>query len=166
MFGGIPEKEIDELNKYWKAFPGLRAALFSETSSAYAELSVEDIKNAITEHTDVKAFIDNFTTSFANFSRFLKNELLTNMLTLKISREETVLSEDIFKRLDSIPLIDKYIAYQYLDDEWDVIKVDLEIIQTEGYAATKKVDPNMVMKKKNGKDQEVQGWMDWTYYAI
>jgi type I restriction enzyme M protein len=160
MFGGIPEKEIDELNKYWKAFPGLRAALFSETSSAYAELSVEDIKNAITEHTDVKAFIDNFTTSFANFSRFLKNELLTNMLTLKISREETVLSEDIFKRLDSIPLIDKYIAYQYLDDEWDVIKVDLEIIQTEGYAATKKVDPNMVMKKKNGKDQEVQdGWI-------
>jgi type I restriction enzyme M protein len=38
--------------------------------------------------------------------------------------------------------------------------VDLEILQTEGFAATKKVDPNMVLKKKDGKDQEVQdGWV-------
>jgi len=160
MFGGIPEKEIDELNKYWKAFPGLREALFSKTSSAYAELSVEDIKNAISEHAVVKAFIKSFSTSFADFDSFLKNELLTNMATLKISREETVLSEDIFKRLDSMPLIDKYVAFQLLDDEWDEIKVDLEIIQTEGFEVTKKVDPNMVIKKKNGKEQEVQdGWV-------
>ena len=73
MFGGIPEKEIDELNKYWKAFPGLREALFSKTSSAYAELSVEDIKNAISEHAVVKAFIKSFSTSFADFDSFLKN---------------------------------------------------------------------------------------------
>ncbi|MDO5490731.1 MAG: hypothetical protein Q4F52_11625, partial [Bacteroidaceae bacterium] len=37
---------------------------------------------------------------------------------------------------------------------------DLEIIQTEGFAAVKQVDPNMVIKKKDGKDQEVQdGWV-------
>jgi type I restriction enzyme M protein len=67
---------------------------------------------------------------------------------------------DIFNRLENIALIDKYKAYQALDDEWDVIKVDLEIIQTEGFESTKIVDPNMVMKKKNGKDQEVQdGWI-------
>jgi type I restriction enzyme M protein len=38
--------------------------------------------------------------------------------------------------------------------------VDLEIIQTEGFAANKAVDPNMVIKKVKGKDQEVQeGWV-------
>ena len=37
--------------------------------------------------------------------------------------------------------------------------MDLEIVQTEGFEATRKVDPNMVIKKKNGKDEEVQdGW--------
>ena len=37
---------------------------------------------------------------------------------------------------------------------------DVEIIQTEGFAATKQVDPNMVIKKKNGEDEEVQeGWV-------
>ena len=47
-----------------------------------------------------------------------------------------------------------------LDDHWGQIATDLEIIQTEGFAATKQVDPNMVIKKKNGEDEEVQeGWV-------
>jgi type I restriction enzyme M protein len=71
-----------------------------------------------------------------------------------------VLSDEIFSRLAGIPLVDRYGAYQLLDDEWGRIAVDLEIIQTEGFAATKQVDPNMVSKKKDGKDQEVQdGWV-------
>jgi type I restriction enzyme M protein len=62
--------------------------------------------------------------------------------------------------LSAVPLIDKYAAYQLLDDEWAKIAVDLEIIQTEGFEAAKKVDPNMVVRKKNGKDEEVQeGWL-------
>lgn len=82
------------------------------------------------------------------------------MLTVKINREETVLSDDIFKRLENIKLIDKYEAYQLLDNEWSVINVDLEIIQTEGLEATKTVDPNMVTRKKDGVEQEVQdGWV-------
>jgi type I restriction enzyme M protein len=160
MFGGIPEKEIDDLGKFWKAFPRLRDALFLRTSTSYAELKVEDVKNAIKEHADVKEFVNSFNISFGDFNGVLRNELLTNMESVNISKEETILSEDIFKRLTTIPLIDKYEAYQILDNEWIKIAVDLEIIQTEGFEATKKVNPNMVMKKKNGKEQEVQeGWI-------
>lgn len=79
---------------------------------------------------------------------------------VEISKSENVISENIFKRLYQVPLIDKYEAYQILDDEWGKIAVDLEIIQTEGFAATKKVDPNLVTKKKDGKEQEIQdGWI-------
>jgi type I restriction enzyme M protein len=160
MFGGIPEKEIDELTEYWQAFPELRENLFSNTSADYAELKVEDVKNAITEHANVKEFATNFTAAFGDFHNFLKTELLTNMESVPVSKEETILSEDIFGRLKKLPLIDKYQAYQLLDDDWAKIGIDLEIIQTEGFAATKKVDPNLVLKKKNGKEQEVQeGWM-------
>ena len=81
------------------------------------------------------------------------------MSELNISKTEAILSADIFKRLREIPLIDRYAAYQLLDDEWTKIAVDLEIIQTEGFEATKKVDPNMVVKKKDGKEQDIQeGW--------
>ncbi len=160
MFGGIPEKEIDELTKYWQAFPHLRDALFSKTSAAYAELNVEDVKKAITKHANIKEFANNFTTSFGDFQNFLKTELLANMLSVPVSKEETILSEDIFKRLKNLPLIDKYEAYQLLDDDWTKIEIDLEIIHTEGFEATKRVDPNLVLKKKNGKEQEVQeGWI-------
>jgi type I restriction enzyme M protein len=160
MFGGIPEKEIDEHDKYWYAFPHLRDALFSKTSAAYAELKVEEVKYAITEHANVKEFANDFTAAFGNFHSFLKTELLTNMELVSVLKEETILSEDVFGRLKKLPLIDKYEAYQLLDDDWTKIEIDLEIIQTEGFATTKKVDPNMVLKKKNGKEQEVQeGWI-------
>ena len=160
MFGGIPANEIDELNRFWQAFPKLRDTLFTGTSSHHAELKTTEIKNAITQHPDIKAFIANFNTSFANFDNFLKVELLTNMMSVNTSKEEAVLSEDIFKRMEAVPLIDKYEAYQLLDDDWTNISIDLEIIQTEGFEATRQVDPNIVLKKKEGKDQEVQeGWL-------
>lgn len=160
MFGGIPESEIDELREYWEAFPALRDSLFSKTSINYSALKINDVNNHITEHSDVIKFKDIFGNSFKDFSPFLKNELLTNMETVNISKEETILSEDIFRRLKIMPLIDKYEAYQLLDDDWNKIIIDLEIIQTEGFEAIKKVDPNMVLKKKSGKEQEVQeGWI-------
>lgn len=160
MFGDIPKKELDEFKTYWEAFPALRDDIFSKTSDEYFALKVDDLKQAITEHSDVKKFTSNFNTAFSGFDDFLKNELLINMQTVNIKKEEAILSENIFERLKSIPLIDKYKVYQLLDDEWNKIKVDLEIIQTESFESTKKVDPNMVTKKIKGKDQEVQdGWI-------
>ena len=55
-----------------------------------------------------------------------------------------------------IGIVKLHAAYQLLDDDWKKIAIDIEIIQTEGFAATKQVDPNMVLKK----DAEVQdGWV-------
>lgn len=160
MFGGIPEKEIDELQEYWIAFPGLRATLFQKITEGYFEVAANDVKEAIQNHADVAGFLQRYQSAFENWAVYLKDELIAGMDAVNISREETVLSDDIFSRLHGIPLIDCYEAYQLLDDEWQKISVDLEIIQTEGFQATRKVDPNMVLKKKDGKDQEVQeGWV-------
>jgi len=159
MFGGIPESEIDELNFYWSALPGLREALFTRNGH-YAQLATDDIETVFNAHTAIQSFKQCFSNAFAGLTDYLKGELLDRMTELVIPHEETALSADIFTRLASIPLIDKYEAYQLLDDEWDKIAVDLEIIQTEGIEAAKKVDPNMVLKKKDGKDEEIQdGWV-------
>lgn len=160
MFGGIPENEIDELQEYWQAFPKLRDTLFVKNTPINSNLIVDDINTTIKEHESVRKFLSGFNTAFGDFNSFLKTELLTNMLQVKINREKTVLSDDIFQRLENIKLIDKYEAYQLLDNEWNEIKVDLEIIQTEGFEATKKVDPNMVTRKKGDEEQEIQdGWI-------
>lgn len=159
MFGGIPKSEIDLLDTYWKSFPSLKTELFDNIEDEYTHLKSDDIKQTIMENTDIKRFISNFNSSFENFNSFLKSRLLEQLQTLKISKEQTILGNDIFKRLENIPLVDKYEAYQLLDNNWHDIAVDLEIIQTEGFGATCQVDANMVIKKKKGKDTEVQeGW--------
>jgi len=160
MFGGIPMSEIAELSEYWSAFPELKEALFKTGEGPYAELAVSNIKQTVNEHPAVKAFVSNFMGAFGDFDSFLKSELITNMASLNIAKEKVVLSADIFTRLASIPLINRYEAYQLLDDEWAKISVNLEIIQTEGFNAVKKVNPNMVIKKRDGKEEEVQdGWI-------
>jgi len=160
MFGGLPISEIDKLEDYWRAFPSLRNELFENTSSEYCRLTATDVKKAILEHSDVKRFQQQYAYAFDAFDSYLYEELIGKMSTLNISKTEATLSAEIFERLSSIPLVDRYMAYQFLDDEWTKIAVDLEVIQTEGFEATKKVNPNMVVKKKDGKEQEVQeGWV-------
>lgn len=160
MFGGIPTAEIDELNEFWTAFPNLKKALFTESNIPYVNVAVENIKEAIKNNSDVVGFENAFKAAFDSFPEYLKAELIEKTESLEISKTESVLSADIFDRLQIIPLIDKYAAFQLLDDEWTSVAIDLEVIQTEGFAATKKVDPNLVIKKKDGKDQEVQeGWV-------
>lgn len=160
MFGGLPANELDELAPYWNAFPGLRNTLFENTSSAYCRLRVENIKEAVVEHEDVRAFEEHYQAAFAGLEDYLSTQLITNMTTLNVSKAENELAENIFARLQHIPLVDRYEAYQLLDDDWTQIAGDLEMIQSEGVDSIKKVDPNMGFKKKDGKEQEVQeGWM-------
>ena len=161
MFGGIPKSELEApaLAEFWQAFPGLRAVLFTDDGTPYSALQVEDLGESIRDHAEVRGFHDQFATAFADFPGYLERQLIDEMLTLHVPRQESLIGAEIFGRLASIPLIDKYHAYQLLDDEWQQIAIDLEILQTEGAAASCVVDPNLVTKKKNGKDVEVQeGW--------
>lgn len=155
MLGGIPEREINELKPYWEAFPGLKDTLFTKADGPYCTLAVDDIGGAIAAQPDVKRFIDNYMDAFGSFGDKLREELIGRMESLSISKEESILSDEIFERLEGIPLVDKYDAYQLLDDEWTGIAIDLEILQTEGFEAARKVDPKMIVKK----NKEVQdGW--------
>jgi type I restriction enzyme M protein len=159
MFGGIPKQELDELSLYWKAFPSLREALFSDINAQYVELKVDNAGELIRNHQDVQTFTRNFSRSFHDFDEYLKEQLISGMEKVPLNKEKAVLSDEIFDRLSDIPFVDRYEAYQILDDKWQSISGDLEMIQTEGFSAVKQVDPNMVMKKKDGKEQEVQeGW--------
>ena len=160
MFGGIPVSEIAELKEYWDAFPELKNVLFTDSDIPYVEVATKDIKQTVKSHENVMQFEQIFANAFQDFHSYLRTEWIENMNEIEIDKAENKVSENIFTRLENIPLIDKYQAYQLLYNEWSKIAVDLETIQSEGFEATKKVDPNFVIKKKNGKEQEVQdGWI-------
>ena len=160
MFGGIPNREIDRLDKYWTAFPRLREDLFSCDGTPYSTLAAEKIKEAIDGSADVNAFIDAYQAAFADFDSYLNAELIEKMQELSVSQEEDAITQNIFDRVAPFSVVDRYQAYQLLDNQWGQISTDLEIIQTEGFAAAKQVDPNMVVRKKGDTEEYVQnGWV-------
>jgi type I restriction enzyme M protein len=166
MLGGIPVSEIKQFDHYWQAFPALRTALFSNTNSHYAQLAIaaDEVKHSITHHHEVKAFAQSYVKAFTGFDDYLNTALIKEWQTVNIVQQEGVLSHALFARLanttlNHIALVDKYQAYQLLNNQWQIIAADLEMLQTEGFAASKLVDPNMVIKKVKGIDAEVQdGW--------
>lgn len=164
MFGGIPENELSDYNEYWNAFPTLRDDLYSKTGSSYYGLNTDDVKATIKNNKDVRAFIEEYKSAFNDFDADLETILIKNIDNINISMAEILIGDEIFKRIKDKPLVNAYEAYQLFSDEWNTVSVDLEIIQTEGFEATKKVNPNMVSKKKDGKDVEVQD--GWTGHVI
>lgn len=159
MFGGIPKAEIKTLGNELEVFPSLTGELFTESDTPYVATKTENAKAVIDANAQVVDFKKNYAQAFANFGEFLNTLLIDNMDDLVVARGETMIADEIFARLANIPLVDKYEAYQILDDKWQVIATDLEMIQTEGKTAITQVDANMVIKKKDGKETEVQdGW--------
>lgn len=158
MFGGIPKPELEGLKRYWDVFPSLQHELF-EGDGEYLSLKTEDIKKVIHENRDVKTFLENYQQAFADFDDVMDETLIDAAESLSIPKTEEHIASDIFARFYQVSLIDPYQAYEIFEGEFATVSGDLELIQAEGMQAVKQVDPNMVIKKKDGKDHEVQeGW--------
>ncbi len=155
VIGGIPKNEVEKFESEWKAFPSLQNELFKKVNDSYFELNTDNIKETVLLNKDVKAFESNYKKVFEGLDSFLKEELITKLKEINVNKEEDTIANILFEKLQNVPLVDKYSAYQSLDDEWQTIAVDLEIINTEGIEACKKVEPNLVMK---GKDEVQDGW--------
>ena len=160
MFGGIPKSELEDLSNFWNAFPNLKSDLFQEINASTYQLKVPDIKKAVFSHPEIQQFFETSRKVFSDIPQYMREELIDHINEVHVQREEEKLAQYIFKCLESMPLIDKYDAYEKLDTQWQYIQTDIEILQTEGFDAAKQVDPNLVIKKKSGKEVEVQeGWL-------
>lgn len=159
MFGGIPNRELDELSLYWDAFPGLRESICVPLSDQYSQFIPVDIGQAVRTHASVLQYKKMYAAAFADLRQKLADTLIGHFRSASPTAEEERFTADIFQRLESIAAIDKYDAFQVLDNAWGQISTDLEILQTEGEVALTQVDPHMVTKKKDDKETEVQdGW--------
>ncbi len=136
MFGGIPESEINDLAPYWQAFPSLRRKLFASCADRpYADLRADDIAAVIRANADVVRFKTAFVEAFAGFDEMLRQRLICHVETVRELEETDIISEDIFRRIAPLPLVDRYAAYQIFADHWGGIIGDIEVLQTDGFVA-------------------------------
>lgn len=159
MHGGIPTSEISTLEHYWTALPGLREALFTEKAEGYAELKTTNLRETINQHPAAQALRNQVDAALSDFPEKLHALLVDGAATVPITTAEGQLKEDLFDRLDPVPLVDAYEGYQVLHDSWVETTGDLEVIQTEGLDAVRVNDPVMEWKTKDKKKVYVQiGW--------
>lgn len=156
MFGGIPNSEIDSLQRYWDALPSLRTDLFAEDGSKpYSAFKGDDIRSLIDNNRDVVSFRKQFSEAFNGFSDFLHTTLIDNVMKVRELQAQDAIANDIFNRVASIPLVDRYAAYQALADNWPTIVGDVETIQQEGIKVVREVETAYKIVKKNDEETEV-----------
>lgn len=156
MFGGIPDSEIDALKKYWEALPSLRAELFhAKADRPYSTLKTDDTLTVIEQNFDVKQLRKSFANAFVGFADALHTRLIDHVESVEELKAQDEIAADIFRRLETIPLVDKYAAYQALADNWQVISNDVETIKQDGFGAARMVETAYKLVKKNDEEIEV-----------
>ena len=161
IFGGIPDAELNELNNYWTAFPSLRSSLFAHhDDTPYSQPATADVAASIWKNMDVAAFRNQCADAMNGLDSQLEDTLIKQMKAINPDVELTRLTADLFKRTSSLPLIDRYATYQTFSDHWMAIATDVEMIQTEGFDTTRKVDPitEYVTDKRGIEEEKTRGW--------
>lgn len=156
LHGGIPNKEIDDLKEYWDALPSLRGQLFVEKDAIpYSSLTDNDTKTVIEDNKDVISLVKNFLDRFGDFGDYLHRRLVVNIMNVNEDLETDIIAEEIFCRIEGMPIVDKYAAYQAFRNNWQLICGDIETIKSEGIGAARVVEPSYKLVKKGDEEIEV-----------
>ena len=153
--GGIPERDIDDLARYWQVIPGVRAALFKEADRpgyCKLQLPIAEVKPAIFGHAEFTAFNESVTARFAQWKQahtprlqgFAKDDHPKPLL-------ETI-SEDLLATFRQAPLLDAYDVYQHLMDYWArTMQDDCYLIAADGWKVGAQPREIRQVKNKDGK---------------
>ncbi len=180
--GGIPERDIDALERYWQVIPGVRATLFKNAGRpGYSQLRIDNgelkiekgeckvgcagssslsivnsplsIKETIFGHAEFTAYNESVTKLFAKWKE-------ANTPRLKGIRQDgnpkaliETLAEDLLETFEQARLLDPYDVYQHLMDYWAMtMQDDVYLIVGDGWYEAAK--PRLIIEEKGGKTKE------------
>lgn len=157
MNGGVPNSEIAMMQQYWDVFPKFYQEIFKPVEGKpYSQLTGEDLYKIAMQSEDVNIFKMDYLTAFDDYYDKMKDVLIDRLEEVKEMKAHDELADDIFRRLEDTPLVDRYAIYQILSDQWPTIVNDIEIIQTEGLDAVRTVEPNYKIVKDGDDEKEVE----------
>lgn len=136
--GGIPNSDINDLEKYWKVYPTLKGDLFSEARPNYSNLNIENdqINNTIYEHSEFVAFMGEMNNLFASWENETDNYLKALGKDCHPKQVIADTSNNILHKYENKPLVDNYDVYQHLMTYWyEVMQDDIYIISYDGWKA-------------------------------
>ncbi|WP_368870153.1 type I restriction-modification system subunit M [Proteus mirabilis] len=145
--GGIPNRDIDALERYWQIFPSICATLFKPAREGYSEALVKasEVKNTILNHDEFKQFATNSLQHYHVWAR------TSNLAEISVGDQPKALiaeiSESLLQSYSQTPLLSKYDIYQILMDYWsDTMQDDVYVLVQDGWS-TGKVLRELEVKK-------------------
>ena len=154
--GGIPDRDIDALDAYWKVFPSLRQVLFAENGRAgYSEALVEtpQVRAAILGQSEFQSYERKIAAVFDEWRQ--EHEPLLNRLATDDKPKNIIetLSEDLLARFSGLPLLDSYDIYQRLMSYWDeTMQDDVYLVAADGWVEAAR--PRAIIADKGKKIKE------------
>ena len=176
--GGIPNRDIDALDRYWQVFPSVRVALFKKADRpGYSQLRVESgklrageaihfgdsslstvnsplsIKEIIFGHAEFTAFNESSTKLFAKWKTTNSPRMKGIDTSTKPKSFIQTLAEDLLGTFEKAKLLDPYDSYQHLMDYWDeTMQDDVYMIVSDGWREAAK--PRLIVEEKDSKRKE------------
>ena len=136
--GGIPNRDVDALDRYWQIFPSIRATLFKLAREGYSEalINASEVKNTILNHAEFKSFATQTLKPFTNWAE------RANLKAIKQGEQPKQIihqiSEDLLQCYLRTPLLSKYDIYQILMDYWaDTMQDDVYVLVQDGWSVGK-----------------------------
>lgn len=155
--GGIPNVDINALDKYWKVFPTLKDDLFSPEREGYSMLKVpnDQVNASIYEHPEFEGFITDMDALFNGWETETDAYLKSQGKDCHPKQIITDISEDLLKTYEDKPLVNNYDIYQHLLSYWnETMQDDLYIISYDGW----KAETYRILKENSKKKMVDKGW--------
>ena len=153
--GGIPDRDLDALEAYWRVLPSVRSFLFEPGGRpGYVRLEppLNKVKRAILDHSEFSAFEKRVGRVFADWHKataprlrgFGKHDHPKQLI-------ENV-AEDLLTAFRQVPLLDAYDIYQHLMDYWtEAMQDDAYLIASDGWVNGAQPREIVKVKGKNNK---------------
>jgi type I restriction enzyme M protein len=153
--GGIPKRDIDDLDRYWQVIPAVRAALFKEANRpgyCQLQLPIVEVNPAIFGHAEFTAFNESITKLFAHWKEAHTPRLKAFAKDGHPKPLIETISEDLLITFRQAPLLDAYDVYQHLMDYWaETMQDDCYLIAADGWKTGAQPREIRQVKNKDGK---------------
>jgi type I restriction enzyme M protein len=144
--GGIPNRDIDDLSRYWDVFPGVRAALFAPADRpgySQPKVAASDIKATIFGHAEFTGFNDSISALFEQWKAANTPHLMGITIGSHPKALIDTLSESLLDTFRQARLLDAYDVYQHIMSYWmTTMQDDVYMLAQDGWTAVVDGKPN------------------------
>ena len=157
--GGIPDADINQFHRFWNQFPNLKEKLFLPLRPGFVTLAIEgdQIRETIQSDSNYQDFVYAMNGNIGKWEKTFLKETIQDFGSKTLPEIFKELEDQLFTEFSKSAFTDPYEAYQLFADQWNgTIEIDLEMISLWGLEKARELEPNMVVKVKNGKKEEVQ----------